>query len=305
MNIESFPFISYCDLEIVTLKIWSTKQWDAQMVYTTSNPRLELPVFNVYLYDHACADLPQAKSYREVVMHSGYYIGHHFGNPVYLKWIDDYNMVVICDNPGRIIWSYVVKVVLTLFSYKQNILHIKSSTVEYENKAFLIMGRGGSGKTEFIKTLCEHGAKLMGNTHALVKDNLAFGIKSNIRVRTDGKEKYCSYDSDLNIPHFSGWLPIGGLFWVQYRLDGNNNISKLPPTTAYQNLRWFTEAVGNWEMKEDIADYFNSDPILFAKFVSQNDKLVENLCRRYSIYYANLDIHCTDARNRIKKLMER
>ena len=129
------------------------------------------------------------------------------------------------------------------------------------------MGRGRSVKTEFVKTLCEHGAKMMGNTHALIKDGMAFGIKSNVRVRTDGKEKYCLFGGDLNIPHYSGWLPLGGLFWIQYRVDGNNIISRLDINEAFHNLRWFTEAIGNWEMKEDIADYFGSDPIQFAKCI--------------------------------------
>lgn len=235
------------------------------MVYITDKPRLNTPVFNVYLCEDRPSELSSAKTYREIAMHSGYYIGHHFGKPAYLKWIDEYNMVLICDDPGRIIWSYVIKIVLTLFSYKQNILHVKGSTVEYKNKVFLIMGRGRSGKTEFVKTLCEHGAKMMGNTHAFIKDGMAFGIKSNVRVRTDGKEKYCLFGGDLNIPHCSGWLPLGGLFWIQYRVDGNNIISRLDINEAFHNLRWFTEAIGNWEMKEDIADYFGSDPIQFAK----------------------------------------
>lgn len=116
MNTNSFPYIYYCDLEIINLKIWSAKQWNTQMVYITDKPRLNTPVFNVYLCEHRPSDLSSAKTYREVAMRSGYYIGHHFGKPAYLKWIDEYNMVLICDDPGRIIWSYVIKIVLTLFS---------------------------------------------------------------------------------------------------------------------------------------------------------------------------------------------
>ena len=305
MNTNSFPYIYYCDLEIINLKIWSAKQWNTQMVYITDKPRLNTPVFNVYLCEHRPSDLSSAKTYREVAMRSGYYIGHHFGKPAYLKWIDEYNMVLICDDPGRIIWSYVIKIVLTLFSYKQNILHVKGSTVEYKNKVFLIMGRGRSGKTEFVKTLCEHGAKMMGNTHALIKDGMAFGIKSNVRVRTDGKEKYCLCGGDLNIPHYSGWLPLGGLFWIQYRVDGNNIISRLDINEAFHNLRWFTEAIGNWEMKEDIADYFGSDPIQFAKCMKKIDDMVQELCKKYSVYYTNLDIHSDDGRNKVIGLMNK
>ena len=47
-------------------------------------------------------------------------------------------------------------------------LHLKGAAVAYRGKAFLFLGRGGSGKTEVVQALCRNGARLVANTHLLV-----------------------------------------------------------------------------------------------------------------------------------------
>lgn len=183
-------------------------------------------------------------------------------------------------------------------------MHIKGSSIEYKGKAFLILGRGEAGKTEFAMTLCKHGAKLMGNTHVLVDGNHIFGIKSNIRVRDSDSERYISVTDNVDFPLFHSWAPVGSIFWVQYRLDGKNIIERMDEDCAYQNLRWFTEAIGNWEMKEDIADYVNSNPFQFSKYMETIDGMLRRLCNDNLIYYMNLDIHSSEGGEKVIDLID-
>ena len=305
MDAKRYPFVKYCNLGVITLRIFSEKDWDTKLVPILKDESLlNKEVVNLYIVSQDEPIFSTCLTYREKVMSTGYYIGHHFGNPAKIKWIDDGNIVISCDEPGRIIWSYIYKVVLTLCAHKKGLLHIKGSTIEYRGKAFIVLGRGGSGKTEFVTTLCKYGARLMGNTHALIDGTNAYGIRSNMRIRENNTERYASIDSQSNILYHGEWVPIGAIFWIKYRQDSAISIQKISKECAYQNFRWFAEAIANWEFKEDIADKFNSDPFLFAEFMKSTDNMIRKLSDCSSIYYVNLDIRSISGRNAITKLMD-
>lgn len=303
MDSSDFSYVKYCDLEIVTLQILSNEIWNTQKIFLSDKPKSKKPVVKLYLCNNRDLIFSKSSFYRENVMRSGYYIGHHFGSPAYIKWVDEKNIFLACEDPGRIIWSYIIKVILTIFSQKKKLLHLKGSSIEYKKKAFLVLGRGGSGKTEFCMKLCDRGARLMGNTHALVKGNNVFGIKTNIRIRKNDFENYVSLNSMSEFPFSHTWTPIGAIFWIHYRMDGINNIIKLESNTAYQNMRWFSEAIGTWELKEDIADYLNSDPLCFSNYMESIDSMIRQLCDENLIYYINLDIWSNEGQKKVLDLM--
>ena len=223
-------------------------------------------------------------------MLEGAYIGHHIGRPMHFKYIDNRNIAFAHEDPDKIIWCYIIKFVLTIYAIEKNILHIKGGAVAYKGKSFLFLGRGGSGKTEIIRRLCKNGASFMANTHILVDQSFACGIKSNLRIREEEGDSYYTVEQLYSNNVCDGWLPIGGIFWVKYRDDKIAFIKKLSPLCAFHNLRWFTEAIANWEMKEDIADYLNSDPLVFAKQLINIDHNIEAMCKNHPTYYLNLDI---------------
>lgn len=304
MDISEFHHIVWCDLEIALLKIHSFSPWDTKMVSTCQVPDLSKPTINIYICRESDVIFSNPKTYRENIMRHGSYRGHHFGRSASLKCIDDRNIALFHPDPGKIIWSFVIKYVLTVCAFQTNMLHLKGGAVAYGGKAFLFLGRGGSGKTEVIKALCKNGARLMANTHLLIDGDSVFGIKSNIRVRDNGRDVYIPVNKQNNFNTYDGWLPIGGVFWVNYRTDRRTLVESVPSSFAKANFQYFSESIRNWEIKEDIADYFNSDPFKFAEQVNRIDKMLNDFCESNDIYYLNLDIFSSDGMERLISVME-
>ena len=302
---QFYKYIDYCDLEIVNLKILSNSLWDKKMVCVRNKPKHNVPIVNIYVLSTKESIFDGYTSYREKKMKEGFYIGHHFGTPTFIKIVNFEEIYLFCSDPGRIIWSYIFKIILTLFAEKQNMLHIKASSIEYKGKAFLVLGRGGCGKTEFIKEACNHGARLMGNTHSLIGCEGVFGIKSNIRMRQNGSEVYLPILVQNKLKLCNSWQPLSAIFWLNYRTDGVNNIKKFLKDELYQNIRWFSEGIANWEMKEDIADYVHNDPFEFYKFMNNVDTKVRQLVSNYDGYYINVDTKSKNGMEKTINLMDK
>lgn len=303
MEASEFSHIVWCDLEVVFLKIHSFLPWDTKMVSTCHVPDLSKPTVNVYICREDDDIFNNPQIYRENIMARGSYRGHHFGRPACLKIIDDMNIAFFHPDPGMIIWSLVVKYVLTVFAIQAGMLHLKGTAVAHEGRAYLFLGRGGSGKTEIARTLCRNGARLMANTHLLVDGGSVCGITSNVRVREGGRDVYVPPDHQYGLHVYDGWLPIGAVFWVKYRTDGRTVVESVPPRVAKANMRHFSESISNWEIKEDIADHFHSDPFAFAEHVNRTDELLNEFCESNDIYYANLDIFSPDGMEGLMSVM--
>lgn len=147
MESSEFTHVLWCDLRVVLLKIHSLSRWDPKMVSICSAPDLAKPMVNVYICREDDPVFDNPRTYRENMMRRGSYRGHHFGRPARLKCIDDTNIAIFHPDPGMIIWSLIVKYVLTVFPIRAGMLHIKGAAVAHEGRAYLLLGRGGSGKT--------------------------------------------------------------------------------------------------------------------------------------------------------------
>ncbi|GIN74794.1 hypothetical protein J14TS2_52690 [Bacillus sp. J14TS2] len=304
MKINEFNNVVWCDLGIIILKIHSHSKWDAKMVYTCETRDPAKPIVNVYICRENDSIFNNPKTYRENAMRQGLYRGHHFGLPANLKYIDENNIAISHHDPGKIIWCYVIKYVLTLHAIKKDMLHIKGGAISYKGKSFLFLGRGGSGKTEIINALCKNGASFMANTHLLINDNFVYGIKSNVRVRDNGQDIYVPMNHLQEKNVCNEWMPIGGIFWVNYRTDGKTIIKKIPTNYALSNLQWFTESISNWEMKEDFVDYFGLDPFKFGEQMNKISKMLNSLCSNNIVYYLNADIFSDDGLSKTISFME-
>lgn len=302
-NISDFEYEIWCDLEVVQLRILSNSEWDTKMVYPSARRDASKPVVNVYICEEDHPVFAEPASYREKVMRQGSYRGHTFGAPAGLKLIDAHNLAIAHTDPGKIIWAYVVKFVLSVFATENGLLHLKGAAVAHNDRAYLFLGRGGSGKTEVVRALCDSGDRLMGNTHLLVKGSQVNGIKSNLRVREGDRDIYLSLDK-AGFPIHDGWLPIAAVFWLKYRTDGQMSVQELSTAQAKVNVHYFGEAVKNWELKEDIADYVGADPIAFADHVNLNDQQVEDFCQNHPVRYLNLDIFGRSGLTSLRSLMD-
>lgn len=130
------------------------------------------------------------------------------------------------------------------------------------------------------------------------------GVKSNVRLRRNGRDTYVSLNSHKGYEYYDGWLPIGGVFWVNYRTDGEAVIEKITPVDAVPNVQFFTESIINWEMKEDIADYFSSNPFRFANYINTTNKMINDFCYGNNIYYLNLDIFSSNGLQKTIDIIE-
>lgn len=289
MNNEDFKNIVWCDLEVVMLKIYSKTEWNTDMLKLCRPSIVNKPIINIFLCDKDDSVFNCPTLYRERKMLEGCYIGHHFGESAKFKILDERNIALYHKDPGKIIWCYIYKYLITIYAHRQNKLNIKAGAILYKEKAFVILGRGGSGKTEMIRALCNYGSQIISNTHLLVQQDKVFGVQTNVRVRHDQKDVYIPFSS-LPYTEKKEWYPIGALFWVNYCNDGKNIIRCMTSNEILHNLEYFAEPMKNWEMKEDIADYYHSEPYEFSCHVCKTNKLLRNFCENNVAYYLNVDV---------------
>lgn len=307
MNIDFFSNISWCDLGIVILRIYSKSIMRSnKILICDENPDLTktLPIVNVYICSDNDSVFNTTEYYREKIMAKGLYLGHHFGEAAKYRMLDDHNFAICHSDPCEIIRCYISKYVLNIFALKQHILYLKGGAVEYKGRAFLILGRGGSGKTEMINTLCRNTARFISNTHLLIDSFKVKGINSIIRVRKDGKDEFVSVAELHGENTCFDYTPICGIFWIKYKEGENGYIRELQPEELFYNMQFFSEATINWEMKEDIADYCKSDPYIFKRVIlSIHDRLKE--ITKIKSYYLNLDIYSSDGIEKTVRLMDK
>ena len=304
MDTSELGHVVWCDLVVAQLKIHSRDPWNTKMVSTSRAPDPSRPTVEVFICAEDDDVFDGPRTYREKMMPRGSYRGHHFGPPARLRVIDDTRMAISHPDPGTIIWSLVVKYVLTVFAGRAGLLHLKGAAVAHRGRAFLFLGRGGSGKTEIVRTLTENGAGLMANTHLLVDDHSVCGVRSNVRVRDGGRDVYLPLDRPGHLAVHEGWLPVGAVFWVNYRDDGRQLLERVPPRVARANLRYFAESISNWEIKEDIADQAGSDPFVFAEHVNRTEDQVDAFCTDHPVYYANLDVRSADGKAALMEVLD-
>ena len=231
------------------------------------------------------------ETYREKMMQKGYYIGHHFGEPVKIKVMGIKEIHLCAKDYNRIFWSFIIKYILTIYCMENGKLHIKAGIVEKNNKAILLVGRGGSGKTELLRRLCKNGFKYCANTHAIIDGRKARGICTNIRVREQKDEYYLKPSEISKMGICSEWLQVDKILWIQYRTDEVVNIKDIKTNVMYENMRQFSEAIVNWELHEDIYDFYGSNLTLLANKLHENDLKLLTLINVTKNYFVNLDLY--------------
>ncbi|MBO5484008.1 MAG: hypothetical protein J5979_02205 [Lachnospiraceae bacterium] len=285
----------WCELEIVRLHIFSEFLLkDGMLKYEEKIEKDNKEVVNLYLHHYTnrqCVSY-HSHTYREKMMsQKGFYIGHHFGDKAYLR-IENNEIHLCSNNYNRIIWSYVVKYVLTIKCLEYGWLHLKAAAVDYNNEIYIIFGRGGSGKTELIKKMSSFGGKIISNTHLIVREKDIIGIESNIRVRDDeGLDFYLPPEKCFDNCEFGKNIhPVKALIWCNYRNDKNGMITEMKTDYMLSLVRKFGNALDAWELKEDVFDYYLSDPVLISQKLIQNDTLLKDLIRNRKNYYFNLNV---------------
>ena len=67
----------------------------------------------------------------------------------------------------------------------------------------------------------------------------------------------------------------------------------------------FGNALDAWELKEDIFDYYLSDPFLISQKLIQNDRKLEEFIKNYQSYYFNLNVFEREGQKKLLDFLER
>jgi hypothetical protein len=275
------------DLRILELHCHSKTRLQGVPLVPAIGTTPTVPVFDLYVSHTPLKRNAMPRTYRQAAMARGFYIGHHFGKPVHLR-MHSQRIILRGENAEAVIWPYLVKYLLTMESIAQGYLHLKTAAIGWNGRAFLILGRGGAGKTVLLRHLCAMGATALCNTHALVKHGFVYGVQTLIRVRTNDSEEFVTPYEWTQGRNSRDPFRIAGIIWYQHRTDTTVRIDQLAPEALLENARLFSEAVANWELKEDFADAYEG-PSALARVIEDVDRQLGELVHRVPCYHVTLD----------------
>lgn len=232
--------------------------------------------------------------YREKMFGQGLYLGHHLGPPAKLYVGEDELYIQFEDRSAascnRIIWSFVVKYVLSMTSLRSNALHLKGVLLLREKRALLLLGRGNAGKTTLSKFLSNNGYQIIANTHCVTRTGYVWGVNTWVRRRVE--EGVDQYEFFAPPRHQEGTL--NKIIIYEYNDRGEFHLRPLTREFATAFITYFAAGIGNYDLKEDIFEgtqgYFEDR----CRLLSTELALVDELVNRHKIDYLSCDL--TDLR---------
>jgi hypothetical protein len=238
-------------------------------------------------YEIVCIDLAHSdvdpaalepvidRSFRGKRFRSGFYLVHHFGAPAYLI-TRGRRFYVFGRALEKTVWPYFVKHILTVFSLDHGFLHLKAGGfVQSNGSATLLVGRNGGGKTVFLTQACLAGAEFLTNTHVLVRDGVAHGVPSAIRVRDDPcfgdlirrhalrrhieSGDYVATPQELFPSRTTDSAAIANLVVVDFHPNVPFEFEEVSPAAMAAFLEQFSFAVSAYGLKDDVFAHCGSD----------------------------------------------
>ncbi|GAA3112120.1 FomB family phosphonate monophosphate kinase [Streptosporangium carneum] len=271
------------DLNLTRVAISTNlEEFDAYAYFSREAPDSVAPDYEIYCIDlgrdgfdveelagHADRSL-RAKRFR-----TGYYLNHVFGEPAYLI-TEGTRSYVFGHRLERTVWPYFVKRILTDFAVDNGYLHLKSGAFTLDDGgATLLVGPNGGGKTVFLTQACLNGARFLTNTHLLVRDGVAYGVPSAVRVRRDAffgelidrhrLTKHVESGDYVAGPEllFPGRpvdsAPIRNVVITDHNPSGRRGIEEMSPRQAEMFLDQFAFAMNAYGLKDDLMTHCGGD----------------------------------------------
>jgi hypothetical protein len=244
------------------------------------------------------------RSYRAGRMATGYYITDHFGRPAWLISRGTEYWLFTEDFTG-ILWPYLVKYLLTIYSMQHDMLHIKAAAIAVNGRAAILVGRGGSGKTVLLAQLCNSGASFLSNTHSLVDGDRIVGVSTAIRVRKDPffgalitarrlapSVKQGEFIADPRTD--LGWQSaqsarVSAIFLLDYKGPQTRYIAAIDGAVMFDYMDQFALALNVYGLKEDVLDYLNADVRKFSAATTNMRSKLHTLVSSSRCYYVSCD----------------
>lgn len=208
----------------------------------------------------------------------GYYVTDHAGPPMQMV-SSGRRIVLFGPRPERIVWSYVVKWLLSRHAIASGAIFLKGAAFTLDGRGVLLVGRGGAGKTVMLTELCHRGAGFVTNSHALVMGTTLQGVRTSMRVRRGpgtadrvGAATRPALDSgqvvvdptELFGAGPADPVPLGHIAVVHFRGPEWHHVAPLTPEEAYTVLEQFGLGINVYRLEEDHLDDLDGDYHAFA-----------------------------------------
>lgn len=237
------------------------------------------------------------RCYRESMLARGVYLGHHFGSPVAASIERDRMTLKVSDSSpaayNRIIWTYVVKVLLTIGALNADAVHVKAATVEDgAGNCLLLVGRGQSGKSTLAKTLERWGGwRILGNTHAVAREAWVWGVPTWTRWRNpEGSESYLAANGES-----PGDALLRGICIVEHNKAGRFEAIEVDASRWIGFLRNYVCAIGAYDLKEDLFDWDIEGMSGFERLQLAYD-LFDAFTKSAPLYHVSADVLESESR---------
>lgn len=244
-----------------------------------------------------CVSAEAPLGYRRAMFTRGIYLGHNVGPPGDVCTTSNGIVVKLASGDASayrsVLWSYGVKAYLSIVASLERILHVKATTLlNTDGHALLLVGRGGGGKSTLGSHLTDLGFRMVGNTHALVKDGHVWAINSWRRVRQGIKNVYLPPLPKTSV----GNGPLSGLIIVDHNRQDRFVCKQVRPEQALSYCMQFVAAIGAYDLKEDLIDVWSDWDTALQKLDSEKE-LMRELLETHPIYYLSADISCATSRS--------
>lgn len=255
-------------------------------------------------WSHEAILREQDRHYRARRFAAGYYITDHFGPPAFLVtrgtcyWI-------LGTQFEPIVWPYLAKLLLTLHSMANGLLHLKAAAVAVEGAGTLLVGRGGGGKTVLLTQLCQHGAQFLSNTHSLIGNGLITAVPAVMRVRDDamfgpmirarGLRKGIKAGEYIADPlRDLGWrgsevAALKNICLVDYRGNTECDVREMERGVLLEYMEQFSLALNVYGLKEDIFDFLHADVDAFASWVDSTKRSLRHAVEQSNAFHVSCD----------------
>lgn len=311
------------DLGLICVRISSNLEWFPAYSYFSSFR----PDQAASDYEVTCIDLdrdeipPEAytgradKSLRGKRFKAGYYLVHYFGEPAYLI-TEGRKFYVFGRSLDKTVWPYFVKHILTIFAADHGYLHLKAAGFELPGSgATLLVGRNGAGKTVFLAQACLNGARFLSNTHTLVRDGMAYGVPSAMRIRRDKcfgelidkhhltphmeSGDYVTESSVLfDSPQVSD-SKVRNIVIVDYNRESSLGLTSISAEAAGLFMDQFSFAVTTYGLKDDLLSHCGLDFNAYVNVLGRMRRQLADLAAGAQCYRANVDMLDGDARSAV------
>lgn len=265
-----------------------------KLIIVPSNYKLKFAdvEYNIFIENNA---FEPDKTYRATQMLKGIYLGHNLGTPCLLR-IENNNIHIYTKDKTyypAIIWNFVLKYIFSKVALDFNVLHIKGLLLKNaKGKLYLFLGKGNSGKTTLAKNLREYGCAIVSNTHCFIENNYIWGINSWIRERDEkGNSVYLANMDSNEIDCFDGNLEK--MFIINYNKENHYHYYKTEKIYAYYYLRNFSTALTNYDLKEEVWDYFSNNFYGCMDYFACEDRMLQYIVNNNDIFCLSMDINAS------------